>query len=382
MPTRTPYTAHTETSFSNRQLLALQDFYQNNYMRHLLALSFYYRQHLMQHLQSLGFSDLKLSWEPFISLPSQQSLSLTQLAQAANISKQYCDQQLKQVEQAGYISRQPHPSDQRQKLIQLTSRGLDMIKASGQFLYDLEQENIKLVSKKNLNETSEHLQTLIAKLEIPGYQNTSGFIPSLIHLARYAQQNLMLLTQERGHPGLQNSYEQVLNHIGLSGASSQQLADKHQLSKQAINRICNELEAQGYISRIDHPQQARTKLIVFASRGIELLQHAHQAMQQQEKDWQKQLSKTKLEQSFKTLAQLYQALIPEQAPTSDNIHIDWQAKPHKPQSQHKKLLKNLAALLPDAPQASAEKAQTELREYLNQKELIQLKSLLNKLTEH
>ena len=96
----------------------------------------------------------------------------------------------------------------------------------------------------------------------------AGLLP---RLRDYVSHRLMHLTAEAGHPGLKQSFGQVLAAIGPGGGRIQQMADAHGVSKQAISAIATELEELGYIHRVSDPADARQVLLHFTGRGLGLI---------------------------------------------------------------------------------------------------------------
>ena len=75
-----------------------------------------------------GFDNLRLYYEPYISLLSADGARLTDLARTLGVSRQAANQTANQIEAAGYIERAPDPGDGRAKRIILTSRGAELLR--------------------------------------------------------------------------------------------------------------------------------------------------------------------------------------------------------------------------------------------------------------
>lgn len=296
------------------QLQKLQRSYQHNYVRHLLALSRHYRSRLMHHLQQdCGFSTLRLSWEPVLSLPGQDGILVGLLAEELGISKQHCDQLLRSIENKGYVKRIAAMHDKRSRLVVLSETGTQVIKAGIKQATHYEKEILETIGKKQYSSTAAALQRLCIGLQLPQYRanrTEQSLLPALIRLASHTQKRLMELTIARGHPGLQLSYGQVLNHIGLQGAGIQELAEINEVTKQAIVRIATQLENLGYTYRIKNPIKPRSKLIVLTNKGLLLLEDSIKAMKTLKQEWLEHLDLTEFNAMEKNLASLYHKTTP------------------------------------------------------------------------
>ncbi|CAH0990963.1 hypothetical protein SIN8267_01064 [Sinobacterium norvegicum] len=325
-------------------LLQLQQRYQHNFMRPLLALSHYFRAELMHYLQNeCGHTALKITWEPLLNIPGSKGIQIGQLAKLMAVSKQNCDQQLKAVEQAGYLHRISDPSDGRAKLVALTERGQQLLQQGKARLDDLQHQFDQQLSQHELSQ----LQSVLSTLTKPRPVTTPPIcIASLIELAALFQRRLMALTIASGHPGLQMSYEQVLNHIGMQGATIAQLAQINNASKQAITRIINALEDDDYVKRITQPSMA--KRIVFTHRGLTLIDSACDAIASLKEQAGREIGDQRFKHFEHLLWQLHSHFVTTpSSPTvaAGTINIDDYNADDKPQPSPETLLLALATAL-------------------------------------
>lgn len=77
----------------------------------------------------------------------------------------------------------------------------------------------------------------------------------------------------------------------LTGADVAQLLG---VSKQASSKLVDAMEAERYVTRKPHPEDARGKLICIAPKGQRLLEAAEEIYQELEADWAKTLGKSRL----------------------------------------------------------------------------------------
>lgn len=72
----------------------------------------------------------------------------------------------------------------------------------------------------------------------------------------------------RGYPWHQSAAGEVLAHLGPSGISQAVLTERMGLSKQAVQQLVDQLEAQGVVDRVPDPADGRAKRIVLTALGL------------------------------------------------------------------------------------------------------------------
>ena len=80
-------------------------------------------QRVLDHLRAGGFDDLSLAQGRIAARLRDQGLRLTELAAAAQVTKQSAGFLVDQLERAGYVERRPDPTDARARLVVLAERG-------------------------------------------------------------------------------------------------------------------------------------------------------------------------------------------------------------------------------------------------------------------
>ena len=248
--------------------------YRANLPRHCMGISRHLQASLM-HALNRQHRQLRLNYEPYISLVGSEGARLTDLAEWLSISKQACNQTVNQLQRAGYLLRAPDPGDGRAKQVLLTQRGRELVAQGSRLAAKVEQEYAGLIGQQAFSELVEHLSELHDGLGLPGRRpalhrpsSVSGLLP---RVTGHMLLRLMELTRSRGHPGLKMSFAQVLTLIGPGGGRIQQMARIQEVSKQAISAVASELERQTYIRREPDPAGHRQVLLKLTGRGQQLL---------------------------------------------------------------------------------------------------------------
>ena len=81
------------------------------------------QRHMLERLHARGFDDFDPAYLTVFRYPGPQGLRPTDLAAQLGITKQALNYLLRELEDMGYLVREPHPDDLRSKRIVLTERG-------------------------------------------------------------------------------------------------------------------------------------------------------------------------------------------------------------------------------------------------------------------
>lgn len=281
--------------------------YRDNFSRDLLALARYFQKTMMANLQAqCGHGDLRLGYAAYIPLIGRQTMRLSDLADAVGVSRQACNQAIRQIEAAGYIATRADPSDGRARQILLSERGRQLLEDGVRIAAQVDRHFSSIIGEQAFTETAGSLRLLhrgLLHATDTGEQRPAlgGLLPQL---SDWVLQRLMKLTMTRGHPDLKLSFGQVLMCIGPRGGRIQHMAAVHDVSKQAISAIATELETLGYIERRPDPEDARQILLYLTSRGHQLIFDSVASLEDMEQGFSDILGKRR----FRRLQQVFRRL--------------------------------------------------------------------------
>ncbi len=91
-------------------------------------------------LANAGFGDITTAQARVFQRIGPDGTRLTELAQAAQVTKQTAGFLVDQLERAGYVERTADPSDGRARLVRITARGARTIPISAEVIADIESE--------------------------------------------------------------------------------------------------------------------------------------------------------------------------------------------------------------------------------------------------
>jgi DNA-binding MarR family transcriptional regulator len=105
-------------------------------------------------------------------------------------------------------------------------------------------------------------------------------------------------------------HDAVLAYLDEDGTRASALAERAQLSRQAITQIVDELEALGVVRRRPDPDDGRAKIVEYTPEALEVYRASRQAMAEIEKRWAAQLGRRRYEALRSGLEEIAQAARP------------------------------------------------------------------------
>ncbi|MGY1828709.1 MULTISPECIES: MarR family winged helix-turn-helix transcriptional regulator [unclassified Blastococcus] len=95
---------------------------------------------VLEALARAGFDDFTLAQARVMQRIGPSGTRLTQLAEAAQVTKQTAGHLVDQLERTGYVRRTPDPSDARARLVRLAERGTEAQAVAGSVVAEAESE--------------------------------------------------------------------------------------------------------------------------------------------------------------------------------------------------------------------------------------------------
>ncbi len=111
-------------------------------------------------VQAAGFADLTIAQARVFQRIGPDGTRLTELAQAAQVTKQTAGFLVDQLEKAGYVERVPDPSDARARLIRVTSRGSEAVAVGAEVIENIEAEWTRHLGRKKMGDLRATLNAL------------------------------------------------------------------------------------------------------------------------------------------------------------------------------------------------------------------------------
>lgn len=320
------YPAETENN-------SIQERYRDNFARHIMGVGLYLQSEIMTRLtDDYGHRELRLHYEPYITIIGHQGSRLSNIAALLGISRQAANQTVNQIESAGYLMRRPDPSDRRAKRLVATGRGRQLIKDGTAVATALQEELEQITGDSSIREAMDVLWDLSGKLglllpsaELAELAPRPLLAALLPRLREYISDRLMQLSITKGHPDLKHSFGQVLIAIGPHGGRIQQMADMQGVSKQAISTVANELEDLGYIYRVVDANDARGLVLHFTERGRGLIEDSVTSVDELYREFEDLIGPRAMKKLTTSMSTLYRALHLEEEIFGNSAAIDIRA---------------------------------------------------------
>jgi DNA-binding MarR family transcriptional regulator len=119
---------------------------------------------------------------------------------------------------------------------------------------------------------------------------------------------LMRELAAHGHPDVRFAHGNVLQFLDDEGTRVGVLAERAQVSKQAMAQLVAHLEEHGYVERVPDPHDRRATLVQATERGREVFAIARSLMAHIDARLRQRLGDTKVEQLRTLLQELDAAL--------------------------------------------------------------------------
>lgn len=122
------------------------------------------RERMYLGVVAAGYDDLSPAHVSMIRYPSLHGLRPTDVAIQMHMSKQAVNDLLAGLEQRGYLTRVPDPTDRRARMIQLTDKGLAMERVAAACSQAAEDELTELVGSKQVENVRQSMRVVIDRL--------------------------------------------------------------------------------------------------------------------------------------------------------------------------------------------------------------------------
>jgi DNA-binding MarR family transcriptional regulator len=98
------------------------------------------RARMLERLHERGFGDVVTAHLVVLGYPGPEGLRPTELAARTGMTKQALNYLLGQMEELGYLTREPDPGDLRSRRIRLTARGARAVRVMRDAVREVEEE--------------------------------------------------------------------------------------------------------------------------------------------------------------------------------------------------------------------------------------------------
>jgi len=134
------------------------------------------------------------------------------------------------------------------------------------------------------------------------------FLRLLFRASRAMTDELTRRLKARGHRELRQSFIGLLGNLDTTGTRLGALARRMGVTRQATSQLLTQIEAKGYVTRVDDPDDQRGVVLKHSPRGRKLLADAIESMTDIEREYAKTIGEKEFEKLTQLLAKLVQAI--------------------------------------------------------------------------
>ena len=127
----------------------------------------HYAQDIDAALRAAGFDDIRPAAANVFPFVSPEGITVSELAELAQVRKQTMAQAVDQLERTGYVERRPNPRDRRSRLVFLTARGASVPPVTHAAAERVEQRWAELTTPEELEALRASLVRLLTELRSP-----------------------------------------------------------------------------------------------------------------------------------------------------------------------------------------------------------------------
>ena len=130
----------------------------------------------------------------------------------------------------------------------------------------------------------------------PAYQLSNNLSRLMREFGKDYERRVLQELHRRGHPLVRPSHSSVFSNLGLGAVRVTELAERAQVTQQAMGKILKELERIGYIVRDIDGSDRRAKKIRLTERGMQLVRDSMVAVDAVRQEYADKIGRDELNQ--------------------------------------------------------------------------------------
>jgi DNA-binding MarR family transcriptional regulator len=121
-----------------------------------------HRDRMYERVVAAGYPDVTRAQFALLRFPGVDGMRPSEAAELAGLSKQSVNDLLGELERAGYLVREPHPTDGRGRIVRLSAQGRRLQRTAHQISRDLEAGWDAQIGEKRIKLLKRTLEDMIA----------------------------------------------------------------------------------------------------------------------------------------------------------------------------------------------------------------------------
>ena len=110
------------------------------------------------------------------------------------------------------------------------------------------------------------------------YKLSNNLVRLLVEFSKDFERRTLKLLQQRGHEQIRPSHSILFSNLGLGAVRVTELAERAQVTQQAMGKMLKEVERMGYIERGIDQNDKRAKEIRLTKKGVSLVKDSMQVV--------------------------------------------------------------------------------------------------------
>lgn len=103
------------------------------------------------------------------------------------------------------------------------------------------------------------------------YKLSNNLVRLLIEFSKDFERRTLKALQDRGHTDIRPSHSVLFSNLGLGAVRVTELAERAQVTQQAMGKMLKEVERNGYIERGVDKKDKRAKEIRLTQKGVDMV---------------------------------------------------------------------------------------------------------------
>ena len=249
-----------------------------NTVHDLIAVANDLRRHITEDLRRRGYDSLRPTFGPLLARIWHEAIPQGRLADELGVSVQAASQTITLAEAAGYVTREPNPSDGRSKLVVISDAGRRFVEHGVEAIETRAAHYTEVLGARRL----ERFESALARVRVAlGISADVHFVStiesrrsvgSVVLIAERARRELHAAMVDAGHGALRGAHNAILVHVGPLGARASDIARTQRVSRQGVTAMLHEIEALGYVRRRNDDDDARGVVFALTRRGHALIE--------------------------------------------------------------------------------------------------------------
>ncbi len=128
------------------------------------------------------------------------------------------------------------------------------------------------------------------------YKLSNNLVRMLIEFSKDYERRILKQLQARGHDKIRPSHSILFSNLGLGAVRVTELAERAQVTQQAMGKMLKEVERLGYISRDVDANDKRAKEIKLTSKGVAMVEDSLEVVEEVRQYYAERVGEAQLNQ--------------------------------------------------------------------------------------